>query len=381
MRFLRLVLRNMWRRPGRTVLTTFGIAVSIFIFASLFSLDHGLKRMVETTGGDLVITVFERYKACPPYSRMPVHYAERIATIPHVREVMPVRFLLSNCQTTTDLVAVHGIDPQKLRTFRRLVLPEEQYRAFQAERGAALVGRQMAEKYGWQVGEQVTLKELRGVSFLVRGIFTAPGSSLESVILVDREYLERSVQQVGIATMFVVLADSQQHLDAISAAIDAEFANAETQTKTGPEKAFIAGSVEDFASMVRFAQMVAYGALLLLLAAVANSVSMSVRDRVREMAVLRTLGYRRGRVVRLVLAESVLVALLAAAIGCASAVLVSRLGGFAISVEGYTITPHLSTQIALLSLAAGGFLGLLGAYLPARAGARRPIVAALREVD
>lgn len=362
-------------------MTILGIAVSVFIFASLLSLDHGVRGMVDKTGEDLVLTVFERFKACPPYSRLPVHYQEKIAAIPHVREVMPVRFLLSNCQTTTDLVAVHGIDPTRLRDFRKLDIADDHYRAFQSERGSAIVGKAVAEKYGWRVGDQVTLKELRGVSFVVRGVFASPGSALESVILVDREYLEYSVQQVGIATMFLVLVDGPAYVDPVSQQIDAQFANYETQTKTGPEKAFIAGSIGDFQDMVRFAQAVAYVALILLLAAVANSVSMSVRDRLREIAVMKTLGFRRGRVVRLVLAESLAVAVVASILGCGLALAILDTGRFSISVEGYTIVPHLSAQVCLLALLAGAVLGVVGAYLPARRAARLPIVTALREVD
>lgn len=381
MKFFHLILHNTLRRPARTTLTALGVAVSIFIFAALLSLDHGVKRMVEHTGDDLVMTVFEKFKACPPYSKLPVHYAEKIASVPHVKDVMPIRFLLSNCQTTTDLVAVHGIDPASLRRFRTFDIGDAEYAAFAAERGSAVVGRAVAAKYGWRVGDQVTLKELRGVSFTVRGIFAAPGSSLESIILVDRGYLEYAVQQVGIATMFLVLVDSPQNVDQVSYEVDALFANYDTQTKTGPEKAFIAGSIEDFSDMVRFAQAVAYVALVLLLAVIANSVSMSVRDRMREVAIMKTLGFRRGRVVRLIVAEAILIALLASVLGCGLAALVLRTGGFAISIEGYTIVPHLSLQVALFALTAGGVLGLVGAYVPARHAARMPTVAALKGVD
>lgn len=381
MKFFRLTTRNIFRRPTRTALTAFGIAGGIIVFATLLSLDQGVRRMIETTGGDLVITVFERYKACPPYSRLPVHYREKIAALPHVKEVAPVRFLLSNCQTTTDLVAVHGVEPARLRHFRKLDLPADQYRAFEGERGAAIVGSAIAEKYGWKVGDQVALKELRGISFVVRGIFRAPGSSLDSVILVDREYLEFAIQEVGVATMFLVLVDGPEHVDQVSLQIDSTFSNFETQTKSGPEKAFIAGSIEDFKDTVEFAQVVGYLALLLVLAAIANSVSMSVRDRLREMAILKTLGFRRARVVRLVLAETLVVSIAAAAIGCGVAALILNTGRHSISVEGYTIAPHLSLQIAALSLLAGALLGLAGAYFSARRGARLAIVAALREVD
>lgn len=381
MKLLKLIARNSLRRPTRTALTVLGVAVSIFIFAALLCLDQGVKRMVQTTGADLVLTVFERFKACPPYSRLPVHYRDKIGTLPQVREVMPVRFVLSNCQTTTDLVAVHGIEPDKLRHFRSLDIPEDQYQAFQSERGSAIVGHTVAEKYKWQVGDQVTLKELRGISFVVRGIFRAPGSALESVILVDREYLEYAIEQVGVATMFLVLVDDPGHVDSASQQIDALFANFQTQTKTGPEKSFIATAIKDFSGMVQFAQVVAYVALVLLLASVANSVSMSIRDRLREIAILKTLGYRRSFVVRLLLIEAAFLSFAAAILGCLATAALLYSGRLSISVEGYTISPHFSATVALYSLGVGALLGLAGAYLPARRAARLPIVAALREVD
>ncbi|MEO2090065.1 MAG: ABC transporter permease [Gemmataceae bacterium] len=232
-----------------------------------------------------------------------------------------------------------------------------------------------------QAGDQVTLKELRGVSFIVRGVFRSPGSSLESVILVDRTFLEYAIRDVGAVTMFLVLVDGPEHVEAASFQIDELFANAQTQTKSGPEKAFIAGSIEDFKDLVQFAQVVAYLALVLVLAAVANSVSMSVRDRLREMAIMKTLGFRRGRVVRLILAESMLVSVAAAALGCGAAAVVLYTGRFSISVEGYTIAPHLSLEVCGLAILAGAVLGFAGSYLPARRGAGLPVVTALREVD
>lgn len=381
MKFLRLVLRNALRKPVRTALTGLAIAVSVFIFTALVAIDRGVKEMVQKSGGDLTITVFEKYKACPPYSSLPLHYRDKIASVPGVRAVMPVRFLLSNCQTTTDLVAVYGIEAGLLREFRKIELPEDQYRAFVGERGAAIVGEAVARKYRWSVGDQVTLKELRGISFAVRGIFRSPGANLESVILVDRGYLEFAVQQVGKETMFLVKVDSPQEIDRVSHEIDALFANSQTQTQSGPEKSFIAGSIEDFKSMVEFSQVVAYVALALLLAAVANSVSMSVRDRLREMAILKILGFRRARVVRLIMTEVFVVGAVSAALGALGAALLLRLKDLSISVEGYTIFPHLGASVILLGIGLGTALGALGALFPAVLGAKRPIVLALREVD
>lgn len=381
MRFAKLILRNVLRGKMRTLLTVLGVGVSIFIFAALLSLDQGVKGMIASTGGASVVTVFSRYAACAPYSKLPVHYADKITALPHVAAVMPVKFLLSNCRTTTDLIAIHGIEPEVFRQFRAIELPEAQYAAFSAERGAALVGSALARKYGWASGQQVSLPQLRGISFTVRGIFTAPGSSLENVVLVSREYLERTVNEPGIATLFLVLADHADNVSALSKTIDATFANYETQTRSTAERSFIAGLISDMAQMVQFAQYVAYLALLLLLAAVANNVSMSVRDRLREMAVLKLLGFDSEGVVRLIVVETLLTAVLGAGAGLALAALVLTVAHPAISIEGYTITPVMTQQVLCLGLAAGVLMGYFGALWPARVAARLPIVQALKEVD
>lgn len=381
MKFLRLVIRNILRAPLRTLLTMLGVAASIFIFTALLSLDAGTDAMVEQSGGDSVITVFEKYKACPPYSRLPVSYADKIAGLEHVVDVMPVRFLLSNCKATTSLIALHGVDPEKLRRFRKIEIPDGQYAAFEAERGAAIIGRKVQQKFGWQVGNQVTLSQLAGVSFAVRGVFDAPGDSLENVVLLDRTYLETATGQTGWATLFSVLVDSEAQVTPVSNRIDALFANYQAQTKSGPEKSFIASQITDFRDMVKFVQLVGYTALALLLAAVMNSVSMSVRERLREMAILKLMGFRSEGVAQLVLMEAVIVAFLGAGIGLGLAALALSGGRFSIAIEGFSIIPVLDQNIALEALGAGALLGLLGAYWPSLRGARLPIVLAMREVD
>lgn len=381
MKFTRLIIRNILRSKTRSLLTLTGISVSIFIFAALLSLDRGVAQMIEASGGEDTLVVFDRFAGCPPYSQLPVHYAEKIADLPHVAAVMPVRFLLSNCGTTTDLIALHGVEPDKLRRFREIEIPTEQYTQFEAERGAGLVGRLAAEKYGWEVGQQVSLPQLRGISFTVRGIFDAPGSSLQQVILVSREYLERSIEEPGIATLFMVQVDDPGQLAAVGAAIDAQFANFDRQTRSGPERGFIAAQIASFRELVHFAQLVAYAALALLLLAVINAVSMSVRDRRREMALLKLLGFDSTRVTQLVVSETAILGVLASAAGVALTAALFNLGSFGISVEGFTLHPHLSRDLALTALAAGLGLSLLGAWWPTRDAARAPIVLALKGVD
>jgi putative ABC transport system permease protein len=379
MKLLKLTIKNMTRQPLRTALTALGVAASIFIFAALLSLDHGTKAMIEESSDATIVTVFEKYKACPPYSKLPVSYVDRIAEMDHVVDVMPERFLLSNCKTTTDLVAVHGIDPDKFRNFREIELPDDQYAAFASERGAAIIGTTVAEKYGWSVGDQVTLQQL-GVSFTVRGVYEAAGT-LTNLILVDRTYLELSTGQTGWATVFYVKVDDEKNVNKVANGIDAAFANYQAQTKSGPEDSFILGMIEDFSDMVQFVQLVGYLSLVLLLAAVANSVSMSVRERLREMAILKLVGFRSERVARMMLTEAVIVSMMGAIAGVSLAYLVLGFGSFNISIEGFTITPVITPQIAAIALCVGAVLGYVGAYIPSTGGSKRPIIGAMREVD
>jgi putative ABC transport system permease protein len=279
------------------------------------------------------------------------------------------------------MVAVNGIDPGTLREFKELDIPAAQYAAFADEKGAAIAGRAVAEKYGWQAGQQVTLQQLGGVSFTLRGIFDARSSSERQVVYVDRVYLEQATSQGGWVTMFLVKPDAPANADSVSQAIDATFANFDVQTKTGPEKAFIARMIHDFKDMVHFAQIVAWAALLLLLAAVANSMSMSVRDRLREMAVLKLLGFASDSAAQLVLVEAMLTSTVAAICGAGLAWLLITRSGVVISIEGFTIAPTLSPEVLGLATFAGLLLGALGAFWPALSGARLPIVQALREVD
>jgi len=376
-----LALRNLWRSKTRTLLTYTGIFVTMFIFASLVGLDGGLNRMLENSSTGDSLIVFERYKACPPYSNLPVHYREEIAGLPGVAEVMPVRFLLSFCGTTTDLVAVHGIEPEILPRMRELDVIAGDYSEFAQEKGAALVGSGAATKYGWQVGQLVTLPQLRGISFTVRGIFSAPGDTINQVVLVDREYLEQSIDEVGRVTLFMVKVDDPANLDAVATSIDATLANYDRPTKSGPEKSFIAGQVQAFAELVHFAQMVAWLALILLLAGVANSVSMSVNDRLREMALMKLVGFASPQVGDLVLLEFGMLGLVASLFGVGTVVVMLNVWHISISVEGFSLNPALPPDMGLIAVLTGVMLSLFGTWIAVRPAARRPILQGLRGVD
>ena len=381
MKFLLFAFKSLSRNRVRTTLTLLGVGVAIFLFTSVVSLDQGMRRMLANSAGDDTLVVFDKYQGCPPLSKLPTSYEAQVAELSGVAETTPTLFLLSACSRATDLVAVHGIEPEKFRRFRKIDIPEEQYRDFAQERGAAIVGEQVARTYGWRIGQAVTLQKLGNISFTVRGIFRAPGSSLENAILVDLNYLQFATNQTGKITLLLVKVSEPARAGAVAERIDARFSSSASPTKTTLERSFIASAISGVTGIVEFSRWLGYVALGIILVGVGNSLAMTIRDRTREFAILKTLGFRRPQVLRLVIFEAVLSSLLGGALGAGLAWLAVNRSNLRLSVEGFTIVPYVTPALALLALALAGVLGTIAAVLPAINASRLKIVQALREVD
>ena len=381
MKFLFFAFKSLSRNPVRATLTLLGVGVAMFLFTGVVSLDQGMRRMLANSAGDDTLVVFDKYQGCPPLSKLPTSYEAQVAELSGVAETTPTLFLLSACSRATDLVAVHGIEPEKFRRFRKIDILEEQYRTFAQERGAAIVGEKVARTYGWRIGQAVTLQKLGDISFTVRGIFRAPGSSLENAILVGLDYLQFATNQTGKMTLLLVKVSDPARTGAVTERVDALFSSSASPTKTTPERSFIASAISGVTGIVEFSRWLGYVALGIIIVGVGNSLAMTIRDRTREFAILKTLGFRRPQVLRLVIFEAVLASLFGGALGAGLAWLAVNRSNLSLSVEGFTIAPHVTLELALWAVALAGVLGTVAAVLPAINASRLKIVQALREVD
>ena len=381
MKFLVFAFKSLSRNPVRATLTLLGVGVAMFLFTGVVAFDQGMQRMLANSAGDDTLVVFDKYQGCPPLSKLPISYEAQVAELSGVAETTPTLFLLSACSRATDLVAIHGIEPEKFRRFRKIVIPEEQYRAFSQERAAAIVGEKVARTYGWRIGQAVTLQKLGDISFTVRGIFRAPGSSLENAILVDLAYLQFATNQTGKMTLLLVKVSDPAGAGAVAERVDALFSSSASPTKTTLERSFISSAISGVTGIVEFSRWLGYVALGIILVGVGNSLAMTIRDRTREFAILKTLGFRRPQVLRLVIFEAVLSSLFGGALGAGLAWLAVNRSNLSLSVEGFTIAPYVTLELALLAVALAGVLGTVAAVLPAINASRLKIVQALREVD
>lgn len=381
MKWLRYTMHALLRAPLRPALAVMAVALAVLLFCAVVAVDRGLQKMLVTAARPDVLVVFDRFQSCPPLSKLPQSHRAALEDMDGVKGVTAELFLISSCSRVTDLVAVHGIEPDKVREFRDIEVPEAEFAAFASERGAALVGRRAAARYGWQVGQTVSLERLGGLTFTIRGIFSSPTEGLESAIFVDLDYLQVATDQIGTVTLYRARLAGPEQSDAVAAAIDRQLGNSPAPTRTATEKAFLDAAVSSLVGLVKFVSLLGYGALGLVALGVGNSMAMSIRDRTREIAILKIVGFRRPQVLRLMLSEALVCGLLGGILGALLAKLLLTTSHFELSVEGFSFVPSLSPALMAEALILSVLLATAAGFFPALRVARLRAADALREVD
>lgn len=375
MRFLGLILKNVARSRRRSLLMTAGIAVAVFVVTALLTVEAGFGALIGSAE-DTLLNVREKGLACPVTSRVYDSYLATIGRLPSVRASTGVLRGLYTYQDKENLVVVSGVDYDAFRELKDVRLLDGSEQAFAARPDAALVGRPLATQHGWKVGQTVTMLEDR-LGFTVAGIFVAPDKSYETGVLLHKEYLARVKRDEGKSTFFVVRLADPTTMAVVSKAIDTEFANAPKPTKTQSERVARERELQDFREIRRMLGLMVLAAIVVSVFGAANSVSMSVRERTREVGILRSLGLRRGHILQILVGESVLVALLGGALGTGLAALLMASDRTMGGMIPLAFHPSAIAVAAAVSLA----IGLAGAILPAVRAARLPIVQALKLAD
>jgi putative ABC transport system permease protein len=373
-----LVARQLRRNPRRTALTFLGLVISFFLFTSLESLLYTMSNVVSGASRDALL--FTR-AANPDYFRadIPKSYAEAIEELPGVVAASPVRFLFGTGRKEGSFAVAMGIEPN---AHLKLGIPDgvtgDELHALFTERDAALVGERLLEDNDWKVGERVTIggrSRRPDLTFTIRGDI-ARGDRLDRVAVVRLDYLEEVQHGGGRVSFIQVRARDAAIAPTVADAIDSRFANYTTPTETVTEKAHIAPFIASLSDARDGLRIVGYLALAVTLLVVANSVAVGVRERTREIGTLRAMGYGRARVMSLVLAEALGVAVLGGTLGALAAYALFASGRVDVPGAGFAYRSDLSVVVrsALLSIP----LGLLAGAQPAFRAVRMTISDALR---
>jgi putative ABC transport system permease protein len=194
-------------------------------------------------------------------------------------------------------------------------------------------------------------------------------------------FLQQSAgKQLGVVTQFSVNAADPSQIDAVARRIDEEFAKDPDPTHTSSEKAFIARAAGDIVTIVSYTRWLGWGCIAATLALIGNAIVLSVQDRVREHAVLQTLGYTTGLIARLIVAESALMGLIGGTIGTLGTILLARYAGLSLSTEGLSIQLAVGLDVVLWGLTLSILLGVAAGLVPAWQASRREITTCFRAV-
>jgi len=376
-RFLPYVLKTLWGHRTRSLLTLSGAAVALFVFAFVGGIHEGMKSLSKNKDGDRSLIVFQRYRFCPETSRLPEDYGKVIAKIPGVKDYLPVKVFMNNCGATIDLIVFHGVPPQKLRAYRNLSLLSGDFATFERQRDAALVGKTVAARRGLKQGDKFTVGE---VTVSVVGIFSSPVPAEENMIYTQLEFLQYAPGQnsLGMVTQFEVKVAEGADPGEVARAIDNAFQADRVQTDTRGKGVFEAFAVGDLGEMIGFTNYLGYACVILVITLVSTTTMMAVQDRVKEHAVLQTLGLTSYRIFGLVLLESMILSTAGGVLGVGSALATLQWSGLAVATEGINITFAASPTLAAIGLGVSIIVGMLAGLMPALQAARADIVSSLR---
>ena len=385
LRYLPLIVKNCWRNRRRTVLTVASIAISMCLLGVVVAMYDAfyLSKPEDSEAARLVT----RNRVSLTVS-LPKGYLQRIQQVQGVRAAMMTNWFGGTYKDARDpknQFARFIVEPDKLfAVYPEFRMPEDQRSAFEHERTACAVGRDLADQFGFKLGDHIHITGdifPGDYEFVVRGIFDSPRDS--HLMYMNREYAEQSLSELrrGFVGMYYILIDDPQNSTRIANAIDDMFRNADRQTKTESEQAFVVGFLALLGNVKMFMIAISAAVMFTVLLVSANTMAMSVRERTREVGVLKTLGYSPGIVLGLILGEACSISMAGGLIGYSismlllMAVLKSPFGGF---LPGFQL---FQPMVALTCIAIAGAIGLLSSLVPALSASRAPIVEALRSTD
>jgi putative ABC transport system permease protein len=376
----RFVSKNAFRNKRRSILTVLSIAFSLLLLTLMmtiwraFYLDEGSAESSER----LVV----RHRVSLTFN-LPAFYREKIRAVPGVVAVVPVSWFggIYKDQKPENFFAQFGTDPEDFfNVFRDIQMPSDQLKAWQRDRQGVIVDDTLAKKYGWKLGDRIVLQGTIypvDLELYVRGIFTSYPD--DKAVYFNAKYVEEAVDFFkGRAGTFSILADSPGDVSRIASAVDDIFHNSPQPTKTESEKAFGLEFVAMLGNVKAFILMICSAVVFATLLVSANTMAMSIRERTREVAVLKTLGFTRQSVLGLFVSEAVALAVAGGVIGVALAYFLI----YSVSHSPYMSFYNLKVTVGMWAAAlfVSGLVGLVSSLVPSYHASQVNIVDGLRHI-
>jgi putative ABC transport system permease protein len=380
MKYLPLLLANLKRKKIRTLLTIGSFVVALFLFGTLGGIRAGFRQGIDVAGADRLV-VIGRTGVIQP---LPLPYMERIRRLPGVKDVTHATWFGGIYQDPKNFFSQFVIDPEQWRAmYPEFKIPDEQWRGFLADRQGVVVGAKLVQRFGWKIGDHVPLKSPGylggdGWDFNVRAIYhgTRPQDDEGQLWLQHKYFYEKAPRYwQGIVGWYIVRVTSPDEAVGVARAIDAEFANSASETRTQTESAFAASFMKQMGNIEFLILAIGSVVFFTLLLVTGNTMAIAVRERTSELSVLKAIGYSDGFVLSLVMAESLLIAGIGGATGLALARMVTNQ-----DITGGLLPMFLSGTTLAAGVVVALATGFLAGLLPALSAMRLSVVDALRRV-
>jgi putative ABC transport system permease protein len=385
MKYLPLVLRNVTRNKIRSLFTGSSIAVSLFLVVMLYSFLSVQDEMTEATKvyNRLIVMNVQGLTG-----NLPVAYVDRIRRIPGVKAATPFSWFGGKYRDEVITFGQFGVDPVAVaEVYPDYEIPPDQLKAWQEDKTGCIVGSVIARNKGWKIGDKIPLKgDIYPVNleFTVRGIYDGPSSTDREMLWFHFDYLDESLKKIndpsgGNAGIVVLEAASANAMSELTKTIDTTFASSDAPVRAMTEKQFQQSFMEMMGNVKGFIKYTSIAIIVALLCVAGNTMAMSLRERTREIALFKAIGFPQGTILGLFLAEAVAIGLLGGIMGAGGAKLLFATVDFSKMVPGlgWLYVPW-STTLWGIALATG--IGFVSGIIPAYRAANLSVIEGLRKV-
>lgn len=387
MKIFKLIFKNVMRHPLRTLLTFLGIAIVTFAFGFIRTAISAWYAGVEAAASNRLVVINSTSLMFP----LPVSHREKIAQIPGVEKVGIGTWFAAYYKDPKDFFANFAVDDEYLAMYSEFVVPPEQLAAYKQERNACVIGRKLASRFGWKLGDIV---QLTGTvyygqwDFVVRGIYDGANATTdETAFMFHWDYVNERMKaempdMADHPGWFVVQIAKGADPVAVGEAIDANFKNSPAETKTETERAFNLSFVSMAGTIMTAMEIISVVVVLIILLVLANTMAMTARERMSEYAVLKTLGFRPFHIVGLIGGESLFIALGGFAVGLGMLVYIFKNFSVAITKlsNGFFGIFNLTNNTIALTFASALLVGLVAAAFPTWRAVRMRIADGLHRI-
>ena len=381
MTLTRFVSKNAFRNKRRSLLTVLSIAFSLLLLTIMMTLWRSF--YMNDGSAESNERLITRHKVSLTFA-LPGFYREKIRSVPGVAAVVPISWFggLYKDDKPGNFFAQFGTDPEEFfKVYRDMTISPKELEDWQRDRQGVIVDSTLARKFGWKLGDRIVLKGNIypvDLELYIRGIFTSQPD--DQSVYFNAKYVEEAVSWFkGTAGTFGILADSPQDVTKVAGTVDDMFHNAPQPTKTETEKAFGLEFVAMLGNVKAFILSICSAVVFATLLVSANTMAMSIRERTREVAVLKTLGFTRQTVLALFVGEAVALSLVGGLLGSFAAYGLIYL--FTHSPQAGGFFPILVTPgIIGVAMVVAGLVGFLSAVVPSYHASQVNIVEGLRHI-